>query len=101
MSDDLAEVALPFSAGTGLGVAKTICVEGPRAVIAADELTWLLANAALVLVSFSTAFFLTGLQHVVIVAVVIVIDYTTACRVEQTLLEHVEALHVDLLENEH
>ena len=98
MSDDLAEVTLPFAAGAGLRVAEAIRVESPRAIITADEFAWLTTNTALVLVTFRTTFLLARLQHVA-VAVVVVIYHATSSRVEQTLLKHVESLHIHLFED--
>lgn len=51
MPDDFAEVALPFATRAGFRVAKTVGVESPRTVIAADQFAWLLADATLVGVS--------------------------------------------------
>ena len=46
MSDDLAEVALPFATRACFRVAKAVSVEGPRAIVAADQFAGLLTDAA-------------------------------------------------------
>ena len=56
MLDHLAEVALPLASGALLHVAEAISVESPWAVIAADELALLTADATLIGVAIEEAF---------------------------------------------
>lgn len=98
MPDHFAEVALPLATRASFRVAQAVSVERTRTVIAADELARLLADATLVLVAVCTSLLLA---HLICVSLAIgVRDDGAACTVEKTLLEHVEALHVHLFEDE-
>ena len=95
---DLAEVAFPLATRAGLRVAKAVRVEGPWAIVATNELTWLLADATLVLVSLGIGFFLATLARITLP--IDIIQNGTSSRIKQALLEHVKALHVHLLKDE-
>mmetsp|Transcript_25356 Transcript_25356/g.33906 ORF Transcript_25356/g.33906 Transcript_25356/m.33906 type:complete len:148 (-) Transcript_25356:41-484(-) len=93
--DHLAEVALPFASRTGLGVAQTVSMESPWAIVTADEFARLLADAADVDALLRVSALLLGC------------DAFTICHdgvrsvLKELLLEHVKALHVDFLEDKH
>ena len=57
-----------------------------------------MANATLVLIALCTGFLLPALGHIALAFVVV--QNGATCRIEQALLEHVEPLHVHLLEDE-
>lgn len=97
--NDLAEVAFPLASRARLRVAKAVCVEGSRTVVAADKLARLLADSAFENCALHALF--VSLLIRIRTAKIAISQNCTACNlVEEALLEHVETLHVDFLEDQ-